>query len=125
MSGVAEERVLVFPGEVFDRLGRFQGLSRDVDRYLPVVTAETNTCYRPRGVTENDPSFKQYRNWDRVWSQQIDEIKRTGGRSGDTRFYYSGMAQAALLDRLLPNWKDRAFEPGIVLEELLKEAVRP
>ena len=59
MSDVAEERVLVFPGDLFDRLGRFQGLSTDVDRYLPVITAEANTCYRPRGVTETDPSFKQ------------------------------------------------------------------
>ena len=27
-------RVLVVPGEAFDRLGRFQGFSREADRYL-------------------------------------------------------------------------------------------
>ena len=59
MSDVSEEQVLVFPGEVLDRLGRFQGLSTDVDRYLPVITAEEHTRYRPRGLTETDPSFKQ------------------------------------------------------------------
>ena len=59
MSDVTEERVLVFPGEILDRLGRFQGLSTDVGRYLGEITAEANTCYRPRGLTETDPSFKQ------------------------------------------------------------------
>ena len=43
---------------------------------------------------------------------------------GDGRFYYSGMAQAYLLDRLLPGWKQRAFEDGIWLETLLIEALK-
>ena len=43
---------------------------------------------------------------------------------GDGRFYYSGMAQAFLLDRLLPGWKLRAFTEGAWLDTMLEEAVR-
>jgi len=32
------------------------------------------------------------------------------------------MAQALLLDRLLPGWKSRAFEDDVWLENLLMEA---
>ncbi|NKQ36994.1 MAG: hypothetical protein HF973_15450 [Chloroflexi bacterium] len=42
---------------------------------------------------------------------------------GDGRFYYSGMAQAALLDRLLPDWKEQALTDGVFLEDLLETAV--
>jgi hypothetical protein len=38
--------------------------------------------------------------------------------------YYTGMAQALLLDRLSPGWKDRAFEQGVWVEDLLRQAVR-
>lgn len=44
---------------------------------------------------------------------------------GETRFYYTGMAQAILLDRLLPNWKERVFDPNVSFEDLLREAVWP
>ena len=40
------------------------------------------------------------------------------------RIRYSGMAQAVLLDRLMPGWKDRAWAEGVWLEDLLVEAVR-
>ena len=54
------------------------------------------------------------------WSAQLGEVTRTAGRVGETRFYYSGMAQAAVVDRLLPDWKERAFEPDVMLEDLLR-----
>ena len=43
--------------------------------------------------------------------------------SVDVRFYYSGMAQAFLLDRLMPGWKDRALSDDVWLEDLLADAV--
>jgi hypothetical protein len=46
------------------------------------------------------------------------------GRSGETRFYYGGMARAVLLDRLLPGWKERALSDEVMLEDLLKEAIK-
>ena len=41
-----------------------------------------------------------------------NEATNTQGRSGDTRFYYSGNALAVALDHLVPGWKARAL-PGV------------
>jgi hypothetical protein len=45
------------------------------------------------------------------------------GDEGETRFYYTGMAQAFLLDRLAPGWKERLWSSQAWLEEILAEAV--
>jgi hypothetical protein len=80
--------------------------------------------YAPVAGAGRRPGFQYYRNRKTWWDGQIDETLRTAGRPGETRFYYSGMAQALLLDRLSPGWKTRAFEPDVMLVELLREAVR-
>jgi predicted NUDIX family phosphoesterase len=55
----AEERVLCFKRELFEQLGVFQGLSLDVGKYLPVVTAAANTTYLNRSEAELDRRYKQ------------------------------------------------------------------
>jgi predicted NUDIX family phosphoesterase len=55
----AEERVLCFARHLLDDLGVFQGLSLDVDRYLPVLTASANLVYLNRSEAELDRSHKQ------------------------------------------------------------------
>lgn len=60
MPAVAEEQILVVPAEVFDELGRFQGFSSDVDRYLEPLLRCDRLAYKPRGPMEEDPSFKQF-----------------------------------------------------------------
>ena len=54
-----EERVLCFQRKLLEELGVFQGLSLEVDRYLPVVTAATKTLYLNRSEAEQDKRFKQ------------------------------------------------------------------
>ena len=54
-----EERVLCFERKLFEELGVFQGLSLDVDRYLPVVTSPARLVYRNRSEAELDKRFKQ------------------------------------------------------------------
>jgi predicted NUDIX family phosphoesterase len=55
----AEERVLCFRRELFEELGVFQGLSLDVEKYLPVVTASANLLYLNRTDAEQDKRYKQ------------------------------------------------------------------
>src|SRR5580698_7811176 len=55
----AEERVLCFKRELFEKLGVFQGISLEVDKYLPVVTAASNTIYLNRTEAEQDKRYKQ------------------------------------------------------------------
>jgi predicted NUDIX family phosphoesterase len=52
-------RILVVPASELDRLGRFQGFSGDVDRYLNALLAPGVASFQPRAAMETDPSFKQ------------------------------------------------------------------
>jgi predicted NUDIX family phosphoesterase len=54
-----EERVLCFERKLLESLGLFQGLSPDIDRYLPVVTSPANIKYLNRSEAELDKRFKQ------------------------------------------------------------------
>jgi predicted NUDIX family phosphoesterase len=56
---VADEKVLVFPRSLFERLGVFQGFSADVDRYLPAILDKKNNSFQPRAQAETNPDFKQ------------------------------------------------------------------
>jgi predicted NUDIX family phosphoesterase len=55
----AEERVLCFKRELFEKLGVFQGLCLDVDKYFPVFTASSNLTYLNRSAAEQDRGHKQ------------------------------------------------------------------
>jgi predicted NUDIX family phosphoesterase len=54
-----EERVLCFKRELFEKLGAFQGMSLEVEKYLPVVTAQANVTYLNRSEAEQDRRYKQ------------------------------------------------------------------
>jgi predicted NUDIX family phosphoesterase len=54
-----EEMILVVPRSLLDGLGAFQGLSFEVDRYLPAFLDRRNNRFIARSAAENDPSFKQ------------------------------------------------------------------
>ncbi len=54
-----EERVLCFERKLLEELGLFQGLSVDIDRYLPVVTSSSRLTYLNRSDAEHDKRYKQ------------------------------------------------------------------
>lgn len=54
-----DEQVLVIQRSLFDKLGAFQGLAFDVERYTEAMFAPGAASFRPRGEMEQDPSFKQ------------------------------------------------------------------
>jgi predicted NUDIX family phosphoesterase len=56
---VADEKVLVFPRSLFERIGVFQGFSADVDSYLPTILDKKNNSFQSRARAETDPAFKQ------------------------------------------------------------------
>jgi predicted NUDIX family phosphoesterase len=55
----AEERVLCFERKLLEELGVFQGLSPDIEKYFPVVTASSNLLYLNRSEAEQDKRYKQ------------------------------------------------------------------
>jgi predicted NUDIX family phosphoesterase len=54
-----EERVLCFKRQLLEELGVFQGLSLDVEKYLPAVTAPSEITYLNRSEAEQDKRYKQ------------------------------------------------------------------
>src|SRR5262245_40856230 len=54
-----DENILVVRRELIERLGMFQGLCFDVDRYLPALLARENNFFTPRAPAETNPSLKQ------------------------------------------------------------------
>jgi hypothetical protein len=85
--------------------------------------ANSSKTYVPISGMENDPDFKYYETFESRWDQELRTTREHATREGDTRFYYSGMLQAYLLDYLMPDWKERIFEDGVYLEDLLREAI--
>lgn len=72
---------------------------------------------------KDDPRYSSYRPpfWRQADTYRL--TKQLGHQDGDLRFYLSGMAQAKLLDVLSPGWKQKAMQPGVYLEDLLRVAV--
>jgi predicted NUDIX family phosphoesterase len=54
-----EERVLCFERKLFEELGIFQGLSLEVEKYLPALTSTSRLTYLNRSEAEQDKRFKQ------------------------------------------------------------------
>src|SRR6266542_1216650 len=54
-----EERVLCFERKLLEELGVFQGLSLDVEKYLPAVTSSSRLVYLNRSDAEHDKRYKQ------------------------------------------------------------------
>jgi hypothetical protein len=66
------------------------------------------------------PGFDHYAGASSAWKREIGQLRRSAGQ-GEVRFYYAGMAQAVLLDRVRPHWKSGALERAV--EDLLADAV--
>ncbi len=86
--------------------------------------ASTAPGYTPLPALKEDADFKRYATFTQRWGQELDQMKRQAGLEGETRFYYTGMAQAVLLDRLSPGWKAQALADGAWLEDLLQAAAQ-
>ena len=56
---MAEEQILVVKREVIERVGMFQGLTFEVDRYLASLFAPGQAFFMARPAAEKDPSHKQ------------------------------------------------------------------
>lgn len=54
-----EEQVLVIERKVLERVGIFNGLMFDVDRYLRKIFVQGVPCFMNRSQVEKDPGYKQ------------------------------------------------------------------
>lgn len=83
MGKYGDERVLVVSRDLFDRLGAFQGLALETERYLPHLLDPENNYFLTRDLAEEDPSHKQiipyaiFRHGDRY----LHYVRAGGGES--------------------------------------------
>jgi hypothetical protein len=96
------------------------GLAKYVE--LGIWRAAAIPGYEPSPAVAADPDFKFYRTFEQNRTQEVNQITLALG-SEETLFYYSGMAQAMLLDRLVPDWEGRILRDDVMLEDLLRHAV--
>jgi predicted NUDIX family phosphoesterase len=54
-----EEHVLVFETKLLDKIGKFQGLSFELDKYLDILLNPKNHVFIKRKEAENNPAYKQ------------------------------------------------------------------
>jgi hypothetical protein len=99
-----------------------EGLAKYAELSLGLA-AYHSEAYQPIPEVEADPDFKAYATQESYWNQQMDEIKRQSNQQGESRFYFSGMAQVVLLDRLWPGWKADSWDNEVGLDELLAKVV--
>jgi len=88
--GMEEEMVLVVRRALFDQLGAFQGLSFEVDRYLPSFLAREHNFFAPRSAAEQDPSLKQIIPYAIVTHGGKVLRYRRGKKSGEQRLVAKG-----------------------------------
>lgn len=98
-----------------------EGLAKYAELSLGRAAAVT-AGYAPVPAMQADRGFKGWGGYAAFYDQQVGQMDKLV-EPGETWFYYSGMAQAALLDRFQPGWKEKAFEPGVFLEDLLRESL--
>lgn len=102
----------------FEQLKEWEeGLAKYIELIL-WKSANTSSTYAPVSDLRDEPSFDHYKKFNQTWSQELMNC-RMQPQGDDTRFYYSGMMQAFLLDRFYPDWKKKVFKGDIFLDTLL------
>jgi hypothetical protein len=99
-----------------------EGLAKYAELKSGLLAGESNS-YQPVETAGSIGGFKSYTTRKNHVNQQVAEVKRAAKREGETRFYYGGMLQAMMLDRLMPHWKNEVFSENIYLDDLLEKAV--
>jgi predicted NUDIX family phosphoesterase len=119
-----EEKVLCFERKLFEELGVFQGLSLEVEKYLPVVTSAPNLVYLNRSEAEQDRRYKQLIPYSLLVCKERILRYRRGKAGQETRLH--GLFSVGIGGHISEEdhglfSKDRGYEEGM-RRELMEEA---
>ena len=90
MSKYDGEQILVVPRNLFDNLGSFQGLTTDIERYIPSLLDPSNNFFMDRETAEEDPGHKQIIPYS-LFRYQDRYLHYTRGKSGgESRLHAQG-----------------------------------
>src|SRR5215510_4622501 len=82
-----EERVLCFERRLLEDVGIFQGLSTEIEKYLPVVTSSSHIRYLNRSDAEEDKRYKQLIPYVLIFSNERILRYRRGKGGQETRLH--------------------------------------
>ncbi|MFN3407654.1 MAG: hypothetical protein ACK45B_01555 [Limisphaerales bacterium] len=124
----AEERVLCFERILLEQLGVFQGLSLEVERYLPVITASQNLCYLNRSAAEQDRRYKQLIPYVLIFCRDRILRYRRGKGGQETRLH--GLYSVGIGGHIAEEdhglfTTDRGYQEGMRRELMEEVAIAP
>jgi len=121
----AEERVLCFERKLLEKLGVFQGLHHEVEKYLSVATDRANLTYLNRSAAELDKRYKQLIPYVLIICNGKILRYRRGKGGGETRLH--GLFSVGIgghiseEDHGLFNSNDRGYYEEGLRRELMEE----
>lgn len=95
-----------------------EGLAKYAEINSWKMASDTN-LYTPLAFMMDDPDFNFYQNAESNFNKELLQLQSDLGFS-ESVFYYSGWAQAELLDRFYSDWKAQVMKSGVYLEDLLR-----
>jgi predicted NUDIX family phosphoesterase len=114
-----EERVLCFKRMLLEELGVFQGLSLEVEKYLPAITASSQLVYLNRSDAEQDKRYKQLIPYVLLICKDKILRYRRGKGGGETRLH--GLYSVGVGGHI--SEEDHQL-PGLFSNDLYQEGMR-
>ena len=123
---VPQENVLVIKRSLFDRLGAFQGLKFEPERYLGTLLSRGNNFFLPRAAAEVDPDYKQIIPYAIVAHGNRVLYYVRGKKAGEQRLVAKGSigigGHMNDRDESLFAWDEEAYRAGV--EREVNEEIR-
>src|SRR5437588_8592611 len=123
---VTQENVLVIKRSLFDRLGAFQGLNFEPERYLGTLLSRGNNFFLSRSAAEVDPGYKQIIPYAILAHGDRVLYYVRGKKAGERRLVAKGSIGIGghLNDRdeSLFAWAEKAYRAGV--EREVNEEIR-
>lgn len=120
------ENVLVIKRSLFDRLGAFQGLNFEPDRYLGTLLSRGNNFFLSRAAAEADPDYKQIIPYAIIAHDERVLYYVRGKKAGEQRLVAKGSigigGHLNDHDESLFAWDEKAYRAGV--EREVNEEIR-
>src|SRR6267143_6332553 len=126
MMAAPQENVLVIKRSLFDRLGAFQGLNFEPERYLGILLSRGNNFFLPRAGAEVDPDYKQIIPYAIIAHGDRVLYYVRGKKAGEQRLVAKGSigigGHMNDSDESLFAWDENAYRAGV--EREVKEEIK-
>jgi len=118
---MGKEKVLCFETSLFERLGVFQGMSLEIEKYMPALTNRSNVQYLDRAQAEHDRRYKQIIPYALILCGDKILRYRRGKRGGESRLH--GLCSVGVGGHILEQ-ETWPFSRGLGYHEAMRRRLR-